>query len=276
MNVLGFEPTVVLGIGALATVYLLAASRWRLRLGGPPELDRRRMLLFLTGLLVMVAALLSPLDTLADESSFAAHTVQHLMLTLVMPLFLLAGTPDWMLRPLVRSPRVLSVARALTRPLPAYLMFNGIFAISHVPLIFNFVQQHLALHVGEHLLFMATAAVLWWPILGPLPEVPRFSYPAQLLYVFLQTLGGVAIGSLITLSNQPLYAQYARRAGLWGMTPVMDQQVGGLIMWVGGALYFFGVLAVIFFIWADREGDDHRPAARARRSPPASAGSRPN
>jgi putative membrane protein len=276
MNVLGFEPTVVIGISAIASLYLVAASRWRAALGGPPELDRRRMLLFLAGLLVMVVALLSPLDTLADESSFAAHTVQHLLLTLVMPLFLLAGTPDWMLRPLVRSPRVLAFARAITRPLPAFVLFNGIFAFSHVPLIFNFVQQHLALHVAEHLLFMATAVILWWPILGPLPEVPRFSYPAQILYVFLQTLGGVAIGSLVTLSGQPLYAQYARGSGLWGMTPVMDQQLGGLIMWVGGALYFFGVLAVIFFVWADREGDDHSPAARARRTPTIPANGRPS
>ncbi len=264
------DPSIVLGIVGLATVYLLAASRWRRRLGGPAEPDRPRLLLFLAGMLVLVFALLSPLDRIADNELFSVHTVQHLLLTLVLPPLLLAGTPGWMLRPLLRWPGVLAAARAITRPVPAYLLFNVVFALSHVPVVFNLFQSSETLHAFEHLVYIGTAVIMWWPVLSPLHEVPRIPYPAQMLYLFLQTIvGGVAVGSLITLSGRPLYDKYAHAAGLWGLTPLFDQQAGGLIMWVGGGMYYLGALAVVFFRWAAQDAAATRPAAPGSAQRPA-------
>ncbi len=265
-----FEPSAVLGISALMALYFLAWMRWRERLGGPPDVNHRQVLLFAAAILVLITALASPIDTLADTALFSVHTVQHLLLTLVFAPLLLVAVPGWMQRPLLRSPLVRQAAYAITRPLPAYLVFNVIFAASHVPMIFNVVQAHLPLHVAEHVLFMATAVVMWWPVLGSLPDLPRISYPAQMLYLFLQTIGGVAIGALVTLTPYPVYDQYVRAGGLWGITPLMDQQIGGLTMWVGGGFYFFCALAVVFFVWANR--DAREPMQR----PTASLGGRAN
>src|SRR5581483_4407809 len=189
------DPSVVLGIGALSALYFLAAGRWRARLGGPPAPDRRRLWLFAAAMATLILALMSPIETLADTRSFMVHVFQHMLLTLVFPPLLIAATPPWMLRPLLRPARVMALARVLTRPLPAYLGFNVVFAVAHVPVVFNLVQASEARHAVEHLLFIATAVLMWWPILSPLPELPRLPYLGQLLYLFVQTLvGGVLIG----------------------------------------------------------------------------------
>src|ERR687886_595372 len=96
------EPTVLLGIVGLSALYFLAAGPWRARLGGPPRPDRRRLLLFSAALATLIVALVSPIDILADERSFSVHVLQHMLLTLAFPPLLLAGTPGWMLRPLLR------------------------------------------------------------------------------------------------------------------------------------------------------------------------------
>ena len=264
------DPSVVLGIGALSALYFLAAGRWRARLGGPPAPDRRRLWLFAAAMATLILALMSPIETLADTRSFMVHVFQHMLLTLVFPPLLIAATPPWMLRPLLRPARVMALARVLTRPLPAYLGFNVVFAVAHVPVVFNLVQASEARHAVEHLLFIATAVLMWWPILSPLPELPRLPYPGQLLYLFVQTLvGGVLIGALVTLSPRPVYDLYASGPGPWGWSPLVDQQAGGLLMWVGGGSYFLAALAVVFFRWAAADAREQRPSAPAHPATPA-------
>ncbi len=270
------EPSIVLGLGALTTLYFVAWARWRERLGGPPDVNRLQVACFSAAIFVLILALVSPIASIGDELLFSIHMLQHLLITLVMPPLLLAGTPGWMIQHLFRPRWVLWVARHLTRPLPAYLTFNTLFAISHVPAVYDVIFSNQALHILEHLLLMATSVLLWWPVLSPVPQLPRLSYPAQMLYVFLQTLGGVAVGSFLSLGSTPLYAKYANSPGMWGMTPLVDQQVGGLMMWVGGGTYFFGALAVIFFIWANRDAADQaRERARLKPGTPRPLGSRP-
>jgi putative membrane protein len=109
---------------------------------------------------------------------------------------------------------------------------------------------------------MATAVILWWPILSPSPELPRISYPAQLLYVFLQVLPGSLIGGLIANTDRPLYAFYAAAPRITGLSAVQDQQLGALIMWVGGGFFFLVVFTAVFFAWAAPEiaASQGRPA----------------
>jgi len=253
------EPSVVLGILAACAAYTLAATHWRARLGGPALPDRRRAWFFAAAMLVLSVALLSPLDRVADEELFSVHVVQHLLLILAFPPLLLAGLPGWMLRPLLlRSATRRALAWWLTRPLPAYVIFNVGFAVSHVPLVFNLVQAHPTLHALEHLVYIATATLMWWPVLSPLRELPRIPYPAQMLYLFLQTLGGLLVGSIVSLSGQPIYTRYVATAPAWGLTPLQDQQIGGLIMWVGGGLYFLVAIGVVFFVWAADDAAEQR------------------
>ena len=116
------------------------------------------------------------------------------------------------------------------------------------------------LHILQHLTFMASAVLMWWPLLSPLPEVPRISYPAQMLYLFMLGIPMSVVGALIALSERLLYPFYLEVPRLWDLTPLVDQQLGGLIMWVPGGLVFWIVMTVVWFRWAAREarGDVER------------------
>jgi putative membrane protein len=277
-----FEPGVIAGLLCLAVAFALAATRYRavvLRLGGqaprwlPPGalaaerqgyLAPRQVVCFFLGLLIAALALLSPLHALGESALLSAHMVQHLAITQVVPPLLLLGIPGWMLRPLLRQPGVRDVARTLLNPLTAFGLFNLVFAAWHVPVIYDLSLHVPLLHAIEHGLFLTLAVVAWWPVLGPAPEFPRLPYGAQVLYLFFQSLPPTILGAIISLTERPLYATYwaAPRMGFLGfasLTPLEDQQLGGLIMWIPGALGYFLVLSVVFFLWLERRGPSDSP-----------------
>ena len=113
------------------------------------------------------------------------------------------------------------------------------------------VKHSEAIHAATHVLFIVTAVITWWPVLGPLPELPRIPYPAQMLYLFLQTLPGMLLGAVLTFAPVVFYQPYTVTPRLWeAITPLMDQQISGLIMWVGGGTFFLFVFALVFYRWA--------------------------
>jgi putative membrane protein len=246
------HPSILLGLGALLGLYVYG-SRRAVRNRGLEPVNTRQVSLFGAGLLVIYVSLASPLHDLSERYLFSAHMVQHLLMTLVAPPLLLLGLPGWMLSPLVRPGFVRGLAAWLTRPLIAFILFNLAFAMSHLPAVYELTLRSHETHVAEHLVFMATAVLMWWPILSPMAELPRIAYPLQILYVFFQTIPSSAVGALITLSEQPLYRTYAEAPRVYGITPLMDQQIGGALMWVGGGAYFLALATVIFFVWARRE-----------------------
>jgi putative membrane protein len=217
---------------------------------------------------VVLVALTSPLHELSDRYLFSAHMVQHLLLMLVMPPLLIAGLTDGMLRPYLVRPGVLPVARFLTRPLVAYALCNFAFAASHLPNLYEITLRNHGWHVLEHIVFMVTAVLLWWPLLSPVPEMPRPNFALQLLYIFLQVLPGSLIGGLISNSTRPIYRFYAEAPRISSLTVVQDQQLGAIIMWVGGGLYFLGVFTVVWFTWAARDDAAARGRPSVATSPP--------
>jgi putative membrane protein len=244
-----FEPTVILGIVLACAAYGLSAGQWRGRFPGSAPLNRRQTVCFALAMLSLVVALLSPIDVLADHSLLLMHMIQHLLLTLVMPPLLLLGLPGWMLRPALRVPLVLPALRRLTRPIPAFIAFNAVFALWHAPALYEATLQSEAIHLLEHFMFMATALLTWWPILGPLPEVPRASYPLQVLYLFLQSIIPTVLGGIITLAPDVLYPTYLNAPRVWDLSAAEDQQWGGLIMWIPGSLIYLTALTAVFFTW---------------------------
>jgi putative membrane protein len=109
------------------------------------------------------------------------------------------------------------------------------------------------LHIVQHLTLIAGAILVWWPILSPVQEVPRIAYPAQLLYLFLLGIPMSVMGALIALSERVLYPFYLGVPRLWGLTALVDQQLGGLIMWIPGGLIFWAAMTVVWFRWSYRE-----------------------
>ena len=211
--------------------------------------------LFYAGCVLIFLSLNGPLHDLSDSFLFSAHMVQHLVITLVVPPLLLAGTPGALLRPALRHRAIGAVARHLTSPFSSFFYFNVTLAAWHLPVLYNLALAHHPVHIAEHLMFMATAVLMWWPLLSPLPELPRLAYPGQMLYCFLMVIPMSIVAIYITMADSILYPAYASAPRVWGITPMSDQQIGGLIMWIPGGLFFLGVMAVIFFKWAAANSD---------------------
>ncbi len=251
-----FEPSVVAGLLLLTVGYLAAVGPLRSRFAGSAPVSLARQVTYLAGVAALVAALVSPLDHLAEEYLFSAHMVQHLLLTLVGIPLLLLGVPGWLVRPALRPPGALKLARALTSPVTAFLLFNGVFALWHWPALYDLALEREPIHAFEHLTFLATAVLFWWPVLGPLPEPPRLSYPLQMLYLFLASLVSGALGALITLQPDVVYSFYRDAPLAWGLSPLDDQRLGGLIMWVGAMTYFLFAIGAVFIVWAGHDEAD--------------------
>ena len=247
------HPSTVIGLVALGALY-----QWR-GASAPPDVRTPTVgqrVTFHTALLLIFFSLNGWLHDLSDTYLFSAHMVQHLVLTLVAPPLLIMGTPGWMFREALRSHRVAATARWVTQPWRCFLVFSVVLAAWHLPPMYEYAMEHHNVHIGQHLCFMVAATLMWWPILSPLPELPRLSYPLQMLYLFLLSIPMSLVAICIANADSILYPAYASAPRIWGITPMQDQMIGALIMWVPGGLFFFAIISVVFFKWQAAGGED--------------------
>jgi putative membrane protein len=241
-----------IGLASLAVLYA-----WRVRAAGrhtsPAALPHGKPLAFGSALVIMFVALNGWIHDLSDYYLFSAHMVQHLVLALVVAPLLIIGTPGWMLRPVLARTAIARLAYAMTRPIAAFALFNVIVAAWHLPPLYNLAMTHHEVHIVQHLMFLAASVIMWWPVLSPVPELPRLSYPGQMLYLFLMSIPMSVVSIYITYADSILYPAYASAPRIWGISPMNDQLIGGLIMWIPGGLYFFAVISVVFFRWQRAE-----------------------
>lgn len=237
------HPTVLIGLAVLGGLYVYGGG---LREGAAP----RQVAAFAAALVVIFLALNGPLHNLSDSYLFSAHMVQHLALTLLFPPLLLYGTPARVCRPLLRPRWVTAVARVVTRPLLAAGLFTAPIVLWHVPALYEAALRDHDVHIAQHIVFLATAVLMWWPVLSPVPELPRLPYPGQMLYLFVLGIPMSITGALIALSDRVLYPFYAGAPRVWGLSPLADQQIGGLLMWVPGGLILWAAMTVVWFRWS--------------------------
>jgi putative membrane protein len=274
------HPSTAIGIAAFGAAYI-----WRVRQGPAPadrfpvtvtaetadaaQLDAAaapagpttsQRLAFFTALLLLFGTLNGPLHDLSDFYLFSGHMVQHLILTLVVPPLMVYGTPGWMLRPLLRRAPLFAAARTITRITWCFVLFNVVLAFWHLPPMYNLALANHAVHILQHLMFIAASVLMWWPLMSPLPELPRAAYPVQMLYCFLMVIPMSIISIYIAMADTLLYPAYAAAPRILGITPMQDQQYGGLIMWIPGGVFFYAVMTVVFFKWSNRGEDDEASA----------------
>ena len=242
-----WHPEVIAGLAGLGALYV-----WRARAGETP-LPLGRALAFASGVGVIAVALNGPLHDLADQSLFSAHMGQHLLLMLVAPPLLLAGLRPGMLAPALRLPAVAAALGVLTRAPVAFLLYNAALVAWHLPLTYGLALEHHPLHVVQHLTFMATAVLAWWPILSPEPQLPRAPYPVQLLYLFLLGVPMTAVAAIITMADHALYPFYAAAPRVAAVSALDDQRLGGLLMWVPAGVAPLAAFTAVFFRWASAE-----------------------
>jgi putative membrane protein len=245
-----WHPEVVLALEALVAGYVLATGPLRRRRGWGAPPGRGQVAAFLGGVAVLAVAVQGPLAEWAEHAALSAHMVQHLLLILAVPLLLLRGTPEWLLRPVARAPGLGRLGYWLTRPGTALGLAAAVQVTWHLPLAFDAALRVDTLHALEHGTFLATGLLFWYPVAGSVSEWPRPGPPAQLLYLFLATIPMMAIAAPITLAEDVLYPFYARTTVPWPLGAPRDQELAGILMWVGGMFGYLVAGTVVFFRWA--------------------------
>jgi putative membrane protein len=236
-----FDPFVVIPLALSAYWYAVGLTRiWR-DAGIGHGIRRWEAIAFWSGLLSLVVALISPLHAWGSML-FSAHMTQHeTLMLLAAPLLILGkpmvgilkGLPAGWARDLVRSTSAiwwLRVWNGITNPMVAWLIHVVVLWAWHIPILFQATLKGNVVHALQHLSFLLSALLFWWAVMqGPHRAL---NYGAAVLYMFTTALHSGALGALITFSRGVWYPAYASTAPVWGLSPLEDQQLGGLIMWI--------------------------------------------
>ncbi|KQL48895.1 cytochrome C oxidase assembly protein [Brevibacillus choshinensis] len=226
--------------------------------------------LFAAGLLLFYFGMGSPLNV-AGHFLFSAHMLQQSMLYLVMPLLMLAGTPAWLLRPLIERKWSRKLLSVFSHPIPAVLLFNALFSFYHMPVILDMAMNQLAMHNLIHLLLLLSALLMWMPVIAPLPEIHRLTELQKLAYIFANGVLITPACALIIFSATPLYDTYVSGPTMLcapffsapidksmfavPLQALDDQRLGGIIMKLMQELTYGSVLAYVFASWYRKEKD---------------------
>jgi putative membrane protein len=252
-----FAPTVIVGLVVACALYARGVrALWRAA-GTGRGLPIWRTGCFGGGVAALALALLSPIDRVAT-ALFAVHMIQHMLLVVVAaPLLVLGdvGTAAlWALdidaRRAVgawwRAQRVLSgIWHVLRRPVVAFTLHVAALWLWHVPALYDAALRHESVHVAEHASFLLTALLFWYPIADAHPR-RRCGVGVATLYLFAAGLQCTLLGALITMSRRPWYFGHYATTAAWGLTPLEDQQLAGLVMWIpAGLVYLVALLLAV-------------------------------
>jgi putative copper resistance protein D len=266
-----FEPVTVAGLASAAAAYGWACRVARLLTPRHPIPAGPRWAFF-GGLAVVAVALLSPLDTYAD-ALLSVHMAQHLLLTLVAAPLLLLGRPGTLALRVVSPDRRRRWLRAghgrlgrlASSPLVAWTVFAAAGWAIHFSPLFDAALRSAPLHVAEHALFLATALLFWWPVVGGQPGRRPLPHPVRLLYLGVAMPQNTFLALAVLGADGVLYSHYADLARTWGPTPLADQRQGAGLMWVAGDLILLASVLLVAVAWARHE---ERATERAERGEP--------
>jgi putative membrane protein len=216
-----------------------------------PAVTGRQQFYFFSGIALMIVVTTWPVHDIGEGSLFMFHMTEHMVLALAVPPLLLLGTPWWLTRLVVKP--ILPAVKILTRPLIALIAFNGTLALLHAPEVVRLMVTNEAFHLVAHVALVVTAFMMWWPVIGPIPDTPRLAPFPRIGYLFLQSLVPTVPASFLTLATGTVYGVYEGLPRLWGISIQTDQTSAGLIMKFGGGLIIWIAIAITFFSWFAEE-----------------------
>jgi len=220
---------------------------------------------FYAGLASAALALMGPLDLYNDEL-LTMHMLQHLVLIQVTAPLILLGRPVQLvlrglpperlgavLRVALRPQWVRTALTVLTAPLTVTLLANAALVFWHFPRFYEAALYSTAVHDLEHVSFFVTALLFWWPIIDPVPRHHKLPALWAIAAIFATLVVSMSIGAIITLADRVIYPFYAGVPMPWDMAALTDQQVAGLIMWVGGGFLYMGAILALLARWLREE-----------------------
>lgn len=269
-----FDPELILPVALLTGLYLRGLRVWRDRSRDHP---RWRTACYLLGMALLLAAVETPLDALA-EHHFSAHMIQHeLLMMFVAPLILLGapttpvlrGVPRVvrrrLVRPVARRREAAFAWRALTHPLTALAAFTAILWAWHLaPGWYDAAVRDGLVHDAQHLSFALAGALIWWCVIDPRPLRARLGYVGRMGFLVVASTPKSFLGALIVFAEEPLYGFWNDAPPILALTPLEDQELGGILMWVPSQMMFLLAVGLVFAVWARKSEERQRALDDAR------------
>jgi cytochrome c oxidase assembly factor CtaG len=272
------EPWVTLSLLFTAALY---ARGWRdLRRRNPWRWSWLQLNAFLAGLAAVFIALASPIEPFSSLL-LQVHMLQHLLLMMVAPPLLWLGAPllpllrglprpirVYWVGPLYRSGWLRCFFQFVSHPVPAWLLFTAATWLWHLPMIYEVALESDPWHYCQHISFLTTALLFWYPVVRPYPSRPRWSAWILIPYLILADVQNTILAAVLTFSDQPLYRYYVLRPRLGNFSALEDQATAGVIMWVPGSVVYLVPLFVIGIrlLYGGSRAVE-QPSIRERRTP---------
>lgn len=269
-----FEPAVVISLVAAFSLHFIGARRLAALSTRHRETLKRESVLFACGLFLTAISLISPLHQLGGVL-FSAHMIQHeLLMAVAAPLLVLGRPIVPMLWALPRNARknigrtatrgaINGLWRAISNPLSAFLLHAIAIWGWHAPSLYDASVRSEVVHSAQHLSFVFTALLFWWSVLGP---AGRRHGGVGILSLFATGLHTTILGALIATADEPVFTAYTNAGTkLWGLTPLSDQQLGGMIMWIPAGVVYLAAALYLFPRWIRESGTRVRAAENLRR-----------
>jgi cytochrome c oxidase assembly factor CtaG len=249
------NPGVLIPTAILAALY---ARGWlQLHRRAPDRFGFSQLIAFFAGLVIIVFALCSPLHEFAGWL-LTVHMIQHLLLMMVAPPLILLGAPYlpllaglprdlsiYTVGPLLSSPALRSVARFVSHPIFCWSAFISTNIGWHLPAMYELALRSTFWHEVEHVSFLSTALLFWWPIIQPYPWVARTPRWMILPYLFLADFQNTALSAFLVFCERVVYPTYAIVPRISSLTPLADQAAAGAMMWVAGSVFFLVPVGLI-------------------------------
>jgi putative membrane protein len=254
-----FSPEIVFGILFAGWVYGRGVAKG-------DSVARWRILAFYAGLAALAAALLSPIEPLADHV-FAIHQVEHMLLRSIGPMLILIGAPqaalmrgvpDWLRRPIIQpmvsSSSVRSVFGFLSMPAVATFFFLFATYFWMVPAWHDIAILDEPIHYCWHVSLLVSGLFFFSVLFDPRPAPAGPRLGTRLVMFFLAAMGNILLGAFLSFKTHQLYYAYDAMGRLWGIDPISDEQIGGLTMWIPGTMMFALSAIYVLFRWGSEEG----------------------
>ncbi|MFS0751962.1 cytochrome c oxidase assembly factor CtaG [Oceanobacillus sp. 1P07AA] len=279
-----WSPFFLMFVILLGIAYYLITGPLRGKFGENGKPTARQVFMFYTALVLLYLVKGAPIDLLS-HITLTAHMIQMAIYLLVFPILIIKAIPEWVWRNMMETRVVAPALKLLTKPLISLLLFNGLFSIYHIPVIFNFAKSSPSVHTTISIVLLISAFIVWIPLLAPIKELDKLQPLLKIGYIFANSVLITPACVLIIFSSEPLYAIYSQ-GGAWlqalslcvpqdvlqGLAPqlsgpetfislstVDDQQLGGIIMKVMQEITYGILLGTIIFAWFKGESNKIDP-----------------
>jgi putative membrane protein len=236
----------------LLVAFLVGSYVYAMRVLGPRAVGPGQVVVtakqkaaFVGGILVLWLGSDWPMHDIAEEYLYSVHMFQHMALTYFMPPLVVLATPEWFVRTLIGDGRVYKFVRFMAHPVRAAFFFNVAVMVSHVPGVVNASVSNGPLHYSVHVFLVLSSILMWLPVVGPFPEF-QISPMGKMIYLFMNSVVATVPAGWLTFAEGVVYKHYNTPWRVWGLSVTEDQQIAGAIMKIGGAIFLWTIIIVMF------------------------------